>query len=196
MEKIVNEQINNQKIIRETQIVTCIVNLIYILFGISMVVIGIIYQSLYEYQYSFNIFNPTLVASILIALGVLIVLLAVENIVFFFLKRKLLLFLAAISTILIVVLFVALLIIGIWGLTVATDPASFSNDVRTSMLRATQNNGNDNSYMTMDWIQSNFQCCGIHSYKDWGNYLHRYGPPHYDNRYGPNRPDENCYVVI
>jgi hypothetical protein len=156
MEKIVNEQINNQKIIREIQIVTCIINLIYILFGISMIVIGCIYQSIYEYQYSFNIFNPTLVASLLIAFGVLIILLAVENIVFFFLKKKLLLFLAAISSILIVVLFVALLSIGIWGLTVATDSTGFSNDVRASMLRATQNNGNHNSYMTMDWIQSKF----------------------------------------
>ena len=38
----------------------------------------------------------------------------------------------------------------------STDPNSFSNDVRASMLRATQNNHNDNSYLTMDWIQSNF----------------------------------------
>ena len=52
----------------------------------------------------------------------------------------------------------ALLSIGIWGLTVATDSTGFSNDVRASMLRATQNNGNDNSYMTMDWIQSKLFC--------------------------------------
>ena len=110
MEKIVTHQLNNQNIIKETQILTCIINLVYVLFGISMIVVGIMYESVYEYQYSFSIFNPTLVSSILIAFGVLIILLAVENIVFFFLKRKLLLFLAAISSILILILFIGNLI--------------------------------------------------------------------------------------
>ena len=185
MEKIINAQINSQNLSKEVSILTFIVNLIYLAFGVSMLIIGIIYSTMYEYEYSFTVYNTTVVSIIFIVFGSLIIFLSIQNIFFFYIKGKLLLFLAALSTVLILLLFLALLGIGIWGLIVSTDSDSYSDEVRASMIRATHNNGNSdkNSYLTMDWIQSNFKCCGIHSYRDWTTYL---GP--YDNI------KNDCYV--
>ena len=153
-------------------IITYFINIIYFGLGVAMFVIGVLYLTVYFYEYSFSAFNPTLVAAFFVPFGIVIAFLAVVNIFCLqlknFLKHTCPNITLTISSSFILILFIVLLGIGVWGLTVYTDNKSLVNEVRSSLIYAGRHTNYfekaDKHKKELDWLHQKFACCGVDSY--------------------------------
>lgn len=168
-----------------------------------MFVIGVLYLTSDFYQYTFSAFNPTVVSGILVPFGVVISILALSNIVCLQIllcrdgnkynndyddvksSSKFTFFMGILITFcsgFILILFIILLAIGIWGLVIYSNNSSLTNEVNNNLINSIRNyiiNGDNDQTKGMDWVQDQFDCCGIDSYADWNSYLNSFGmqPP-------------------
>jgi hypothetical protein len=159
---------DEQKYPRSVQILTSIINMVYFGLGIAMLAVGILYLSVYKYDYSFTSFNPTLMSGIFISFGIIIMALAILNIVLIQLNQnKIFLIVIGISSLSILVLFIVVISLSIWGLSIqGTDvQGSLSNEARLNILHAIKNfdynSPNQYENKAINYLQSTFKCCGI-----------------------------------
>ena len=180
---------------KPNQILTCIVNMIYFGLGIAMLAIGILYLTVYKYEYSFTSFHPTLMSGIFITFGFLIVIMAILSIIFMLLSRKPFLFLIVIFSFVILAFFIVLLALGIWGLAVDGDSNALAAEARSKMLQTIKyydyNDANTYETRAINWLQIEFKCCGVDSSSDWRLYCNGYGI-YNSNRYSNYVPDSCC----
>ena len=159
---------NEEKNPKSIQILTGLINMIYFGFAIAMLVIGLLYLTIYKYQYSFTRFNLTMMSGICITFGVLIIVSAILNIVLIQLNRKKqLLIVLAVSSLLIFCLFLIIFALAIWGLALQSDDDSLSKEIRANILYSIKNYDNNSPQQEetaqMNWLQTTFHCCGIDS---------------------------------
>lgn len=159
---------DEQKYPKSIQILTSIINMIYFGLGIAMLAVGILYLSIYKYDYSFTSFNPTVMGGIFVSFGVIIMTLAILSIVLIQLNRNKTLFIVlAASSVSILVLFIILISLGIWGLSVQGSSDSLSNEARKNILHGIKNYDYNSpkqyENMEINWLQTTFKCCGVDS---------------------------------
>lgn len=161
------------KVWKKTRILLLAANLIIFSISLLLIIIGIIYLSIYFYAYSFTTFTTTLVAGLFIAIGALSALLTFANLGLAFTNRN---YLALSSVAFICVMYLVLLAIGIWGVSISTSSQQYvlNENVRQNYLLTVNayDEKNLNKYETkkIDWLQGTFKCCGLNSYVDWQSF--------------------------
>lgn len=129
-----------------------------LLFGLSLLllIVGIIYLSIYFYQYSFTEFSTTLVAALFVTFSGLIIIIIGANIFLALTSRiQIVLF----TTIFVLLLFLVLVGIGIWGLVISVGYDDLSSLVKQNILDTvkiydpTQPN-TCQATSKIDWLQS------------------------------------------
>jgi hypothetical protein len=176
-------------------------------FGICIVlfVVGILYVTGFNYEYSFTRFSTTLMAGFFIAFSLVILALSIINVLFIQKEKHLLLL---ISSSIILLLFITLFGLGIWGASVANDEQSLKFEMQNDMIytirRFEERDVLRYETMKLNWLQTTFSCCGIQSSSDWRSYF-LYGgqffqSPQYNDQwniknnmpYMDNVPDSCC----
>ncbi|CAF0994961.1 unnamed protein product [Brachionus calyciflorus] len=197
-----NAEDKTNKSIRTTSIIINITNAILFGIGLTLFIIGILYLSIYRYEYSFTIFSIDLLASIFLSVGCILCLLGLCGV--FLLKplgRPVYSILYAIG---IFLFFLLIFILGVIGLSMNNNGA-FLNQNRVNML-ATMNkfdesNQHGHNTKKINWLQKKFQCCGLDSYSDWKSIVTFQGVNgpvkffgKYDNKYPyiDDVPDSCC----
>jgi uncharacterized protein YacL len=90
-----------------------VANMLFFGFSVVLIIVGILYLTLFRYEYTLTTFSITLIASFFLAVGVLVFVLSIANAVSIYRNEKKIILLASL---IILVLFFVLLGIGIWGL--------------------------------------------------------------------------------
>ena len=155
------EQRARKKSLKRKLLLEVAVNLVFLCTSLSMLVFGVLYMTVYQYEYSFSFLNPTLLADILIAFGVAITGFAVTNAICVFLRKKRFSLLVKILSVFVLIFYLCLFSISIWGLTVILYKDSLGIQVsRMYSIDIAQ-------ARIVNYVQSRFHCCGIKSAKDW-----------------------------
>ena len=190
-----NDLVAKENKSNSTQILTCITNMIYFGLGIGMLVIGFLYLSVYKYEFSFTKFHPTLMSGIFISFGLLIITMAILNIIFIQLNQRIMFFLIAIFSVVILILFIIILSLGIWGLDISTNSNSLTSEARSKMLQTIKfydyNDAKAYETLAMNWLQTEFKCCGVDTSGDWRLFCNGYGNFN-NNQYNNIVPDSCC----
>lgn len=162
---------NDSKEQRQYRLINNTLNMICFGMSIILVIIGILYLTSFKFEYSFNQFSPTLIAGLFVGLGLFVLILTICNIFLIQLDRPIFLL---VSFLLIALVFLALVNVGIWGL-VVSEETSLYEETKKSMneqFKLYDERKKENYYtMKIDWIQQNFNCCGIQAYSDWRSIL-------------------------
>jgi hypothetical protein len=178
----------DEKINRKTRYAIWAVNALIFSISLTLIVIGVLYLTVYLYPFSFTSFSISLVAGLFIAIGVCVLFLCGFNLILTQKNRNKL---VLVNTALIVILYGVILAIGIWGLYLSSYRYMVKESIMKNILQTL--NGYDekqvHKYETMkiNWLQSTFRCCGLYSYQDWqsfylyGGVVGAGGGPVFDN---------------
>ena len=179
-----------------------ILNLINMgIFGIGLVlfVIGLLYLSIYRYEFSFTTFSIDMMAGLFLTIGILmaffsgVAVFAVKP----YEKPYAVIFYAAFVFLVCLLLF----ILGVVGLSM-NGSGEFSSQIRNSMLltasRYDQANPHFHQSRKINWVQQKFKCCGVDSYADWKNMAHYRGSSggNMNIRYVDKYQFENKYPYV
>jgi hypothetical protein len=156
---------------KRSKILIYIINMTYFALSILLFTLGVLYLTGFSYQYSVTRFSTSVVGGVFVGISIIVFLLSILNVIFMNANRQVLVFA---SSVLILILFIILFGFGIWGLVASSDEASLAEEIRydlTETIRRYEERNLDR-YETrkMNWIQTKFNCCGIHTYNDWRSF--------------------------
>lgn len=187
--------------IKTTSILINITNAVLFGIGLTLFIIGILYLTVYRYEYSFTIFSIDLLAGIFLSVGCILCLLGLGGM--FLLKPLGRPVHSILYAVCIFIFFLLVFILGVIGLSMNNN-GEFLSENRASMLliarKYDESNIHGHNTKKINWLHRRFSCCGVDSYADWKTIVTFQGvngPIKYfgnDNRYPyiDDVPDSCC----
>jgi hypothetical protein len=188
-----------------TNLLIYIINMIIFALGFVLLILGILYLTTHSYKFSFTTFSIDLMAGFFIAIGAILITMALAGVLA---SNKIIdnpMILLGYSGILLF-FFLILFILGIVGLSLRANNDLF-NQTRDNMFSIIRSFDERNPYKhetkKFNWVQSKFQCCGVDGYADFkslyvyrGNYMpvRYFDQWQYENKYPyiDDVPDSCC----
>jgi len=154
--------------LKKTRLILTMINMFFFAISVLLFVVGILYVTGFKYEYTFTRYSTSLMAGFFIALSIIQFILSAFNVIFVQKDNNKHFF--TLSSI-IMGLYAVLFGMGIWGLVITGDQDYLKYEVETDMIYSIRNyfQGEPDKYETikMDWLQRNFNCCGINDWTDW-----------------------------
>ena len=170
MQKRIDEQNGGdyKSIINTSDIVYNVITMLSFGIGFSLFIIGILYLTTYQYEYSLTVFSVDMMAGLFIATGSILMIITIVRIFLF--DPNVQQTMSLVIGILLILFFVLFFILGIIGLSLASN-GEFTHEARLNLLTTArkfeEQNVRKHSTKKINWIQRKFNCCGIDSYQDW-----------------------------
>lgn len=175
---------NQGKLFYKTSVILNLVNMVVLGFGLTLLVLGMLYLTVYRYEYSFTVFSVDMMAGIFLAAGVILMCVAVVAV--FLIKPYEQPHLVVVYSAVTLVAFLLLFLLGVIGLSMNGN-GDFSDQIKSNMQYVANRYDINNQYRhetrKMDWAQQKFKCCGINSFSDW-RYI-------FSNRFGNSASNLN-----
>jgi hypothetical protein len=168
---------NQGKLFYKTSVILNLINMFVLGFGLALFVVGILYLTVYRYEYSFTIFSIDMMAGIFLASGIIMILFSIFAV--FLIKPYEQPHLVIIYSGVTFVLFLLLFLLGVIGISMNAN-GEFDDQIKDNMQYVANRYDLNNQYRhesrKMDWVQQRFKCCGINGVNDWRFLLtNRYG---------------------
>ena len=179
---------------RTPNIVNGLANTFAFGFGLLQFILGIVYLSIYRYEYSLTVFSIDLIAGFMLTSGIITISLCLVRM--FLKKPKEQLGLALLLAGFLLLFFLLYLILGSIGLSML-DNEQFDREARVNIMYTARHYDELQREkiftLKMDWLHQRFNCCGIDTLNDWKalyDYRNPYQPiSYYDKQaYQHNRP--------
>lgn len=156
-----------------------IFNIILVLVGISLIVIGSLFLTTFKHDYHFAKFSVQAASIAFIVIGSVLLIFAVLGLLVIYIEGKPLVLVHLTG---LLIAFIALATLGIWGFVITYNGDLEKTTWNEMWTRLNAYNGSINASaieQDLDWLQRKFKCCGIRSYADWENntsvyYYHRH----------------------
>ena len=205
---------NQGKLFYKTSIILNLINMFVLGIGLTLFVIGLLYLTVYRYEYSFTVFSVDMLAGLFMASGGIMILYSIVAV--FMIKPYEQPHLVVVYSLVVFVMFLLLFLLGVIGLSMNGN-GEFGDQIKNNIQATAQRYDVSNMYRhesrKMDWLQQKFKCCGINSASDWRFlFTNRHGnsasninnvPIRYDqyqnfdhnfNTHGVNVPDSCCLI--
>lgn len=161
-------------------------------FGLSLFLIGIIYLSIYRYEYSLTVLSIDLIAGFFLAIGCILVILSTIRILTIK-NMDTQINLALLIALVLLAFFVLLLVLGAVGLSMK-DNDQLLHEARSNLQSTARNYDESSTFKhetkKINYIQMRFNCCGVDSHNDWKT-IHSYRNPNQPVRYADKYNYEN-----
>lgn len=184
------------KFYRLTSILIKICNSLTFGLGLTLFIVGVLYLTLYRYEYSFTVYSIDLLAGIFISVGAITGAMGICGI--FFIRPLGRPVTSILFSAFIFIFFLLLFILGVIGLSMNNN-GEFLNQNRLNMIATAKKFDESNQYghltKKMNWLHRRFLCCGVDSYSDWKaivTFRGKNGPI----KYYENYQNENRYPYI
>lgn len=168
------------------------------LFGLGLVlfVIGVLYLTIYRYEYSFTIFSIDLMAGIYVAVGALLGIVSIIGIMTMspLGKPVIAIFIGLVVAVCLIVLFV----LGVIGLSLNGNGELLTQNRNNMFYTAREYNEllpYLHSTKKINWLQTKFLCCGIDTYADWKSIVTFRGPNYFLRAGMPNDQQVNLQYI-
>ena len=159
---------NQGKLFYKTSVILNLINMFVLGFGMTLLVVGMLYLTVYRYEYSFTIFSIDMMAGIFLASGIILILFSILAV--FLIKPYEQPHLVIIYSIITFVLFLLLFLLGVIGISMNAN-GEFDDQIKDNMQYVANRYDLNNQYRhesrKMDWAQQRFKCCGINGINDW-----------------------------
>lgn len=159
---------NQGKLFYKTSVILNLVNMFVLGFGMTLIVVGMLYLTVYRYEYSFTIFSIDLMSGFFLASGIIMISLSILAV--FLIKPYEKPLLVVIYSAVLFVIFLLFFLLGVIGLAMNGN-GEFSDQIKDNMNYVGSRYDFTNQYRhetrKMDWAQQKFKCCGINSFADW-----------------------------
>lgn len=163
--------------------------------GLSLFLIGIIYLSIYRYEYSLTMLSIDLIAGFFLAIGVILMTLTTIRIIYIK-NMEVQISLVLILSLVLLAFFVLLLVMGSVGLSMK-DNDQLLNEARANLQHTARMYDETSTFKhetkKINYIQMRFNCCGVDSYNDWKTF-HSYRNPNQPIRYVDKQNYENGFA--
>ncbi len=155
---------NQGKLFYKTSVILNLINMFVLGFGLTLFVVGLLYLTVYRYEYSFTIFSIDMMAGIFLTSGIIMIFFSI--IAVFLIKPYEQPHLVVIYSFVTFVLFLLLFLLGVIGISMNAN-GDFDTQIKDNMQYVANRYDLNNQYRheskKMDWAQQRWKCCG--SYK-------------------------------
>ncbi len=163
--------------------------------GLCLFIIGIVYLSLYRYEYSLTMLSIDLISGFYLAIGITLILLTTLRIVYIK-KMQIQVNLALVLAIVLMAFFILLLVLGSVGLSMMNND-QFLHEARSNLETTARRYDESSTFKhetkKINYIQQRFNCCGVDSFDSWKS-LHSHRNPNMPIRFIDKQNSENNFA--
>jgi amino acid transporter len=159
-EDAINENIYEEiKGFNYTPMLLSLINMFVFAFGLTLFVVGLLYLTVYRYEYSFTVFSIDMMGGIFVACGAILAFYSLISV--FLIKPFAQPQLAILYAFVVFILCLLLFLLGIIGLSM--NNGEFGNQIKNNIESTgyiySLNDPFRHATLKMNWLQTRFKCC-------------------------------------
>jgi hypothetical protein len=191
-EDVIAQEDEEWKNLRRTELILNFVNMVSFGSGMILLTFGILYLTVYKFEYSMTDLGPTLFSAFCVSFGAIQMIVAI--LCHFTLKSYVTPHWHLVYALYNLFMFMFFFIISLIAL-IRLSNGEFMNESRQDMFRFMsafdEINTNSRSTRRVNWLHQRFHCCGVDAFTDWNAILRaggRYMPVQFVGQYNHQRP--------